>query len=128
MAERSPRFRGPVLALIALGRAVVGFGSTKVFVREKTRSHAAKPQDAEAATSLHWIARQVCLRHPIYRMLYPSTRLETLTYEPVRCPRAAVGTPEPNASYTAVVKVYTWFVIPARTLHVSCGGVEVACR
>jgi hypothetical protein len=60
---------------------------------------------------------------PAARLLLPAVRLEEVELVHGSCPVGAAGTSGLAAGdYTARVRAYTWFRIPARTVHVWCGG------
>jgi hypothetical protein len=60
---------------------------------------------------------------PIARVLLPAVRLEEVELVHGSCPVGAAGTSGLAAGdYTARVHAYTWFRIPARTIHMWCGG------
>jgi hypothetical protein len=60
---------------------------------------------------------------PTARLLLPAVRLEEVELVYGSCPVGATGTSGLAAGdYTARVRTYTWFRIPARTIHMWCGG------
>ena len=120
---RVSRFRPLLLGLLAvLAIPVVGFGSTRLLVRDNVSAFAKDPQLKRAAEEIYYLSELVCMGHPVTRMTVPAIRLESVNYNPDRCPgRAAIDLRD----YDGKVRAYTWFHIPLRTFETVCG--EVSC-
>lgn len=60
---------------------------------------------------------------PAARLLLPAVKLEEIELVHGSCPVGVAGTSGLAAGeYTARVRTYTWFRIPARAIHLWCGG------
>jgi hypothetical protein len=64
---------------------------------------------------------------PAARLLLPAVKLEEVELVHGSCPIGVAGTSGLGAGeYTARVRTYTWFRIPARAIHLWCGGAGYA--
>ena len=73
---------------------------------------------AAAAYEAAWMRND----NPIGRMLMPAARVRRVWRDPGHCAPSEPGGREPYADYRAEVRFYTYFGIPAKVVHVTCGG------
>jgi len=105
---------------IALGTLVIGF----LIARARSSDGVPDGVPTEVGRQLHATARGICLAYPGAQLVFPATRLRSITSDPAHC----LGTgSNPNMRYRASVQAYTLFGIPAGQYEVRCGGLEVNC-
>lgn len=106
--------------LVGLGILLaVGFADTRLLVGDGSDRFAGEER-AIAQDAL--LSAQIgCLDHPVVSMLIRRIRIVEAKFEP-RCREEG---PSARQGYRAVLRAYTFFVIPAGTISVRCG--EVVC-
>ena len=60
--------------------------------------------------------------NPLARLLTPAARVVQVWRDPGHCPLSEPGGKERYAAWRARVRLYTFFALPAGTIHVTCGG------
>jgi hypothetical protein len=110
----------------ALALALVGIPTLGLLVTETTvpdglaRYEGDRERLSVARAALHGAIQ--LNDAPVARLLYPAARVESVEHELGSCPADEPGIDQHLADYTARVRIFTWFRIPAKTVEVWCGG------
>lgn len=65
---------------------------------------------------------EIMMDHPLERLVFPASRLESIRHEPGSCPSGDPGAHAPEADWIVTIRYYTFFAIPGPRVVVRCGG------
>lgn len=109
------------VAGIVLTLLLVGWSIPRFLIRDGVDRFAGDPVThavAEGALSGAWQLQD----SPFARLVTPAARVVEVWRDPGHCPGSEPGGREAHAGYRASVRLYTFFGLPAGTIHVTCGG------
>ena len=112
------------LSLLVIGLAVtalIGWAVPRWLVGDGVEEFRSDPERHSMAAEAHDLTLRL-QESPIERLFIPGVRVVRVEREPGHCEAGEPGASEPMADFTATVRLYSWFGIPAGEVRVSCGG------
>ena len=108
------------IALLVVCLAFSGLSIPLVTIEDGV-AELATQQSRELAEASFEMA-EIMMDHPIEKLVFPASRLESIRYQPGSCPPGDPGGHSPSSDWVVTIRYYTFFAIPGPRVVVRCGG------